>query len=42
MWYTRIKRLYEKGKIDKDGVMNAVNNGWITEEQAKEIIEGGH
>lgn len=35
--YERIKRLYEEGKIDKNGVANAVKNGWITPEEYKKI-----
>lgn len=35
--YERIKRLYEEGKLDKNGVRNAVIKGWITKEQYKEI-----
>ena len=38
--YERLKRLYKEGKIDEQGIRNAVNKGWITEEQAAEIIEG--
>ena len=38
--YERIKRLYDQGKLDDQGVMNAVAKGWITEEQAREIIGG--
>lgn len=33
----RIKRLYDQGKLDKNGVKNAVLRGWITEDQYKEI-----
>lgn len=35
--FNRIKRLYDQGKLDKNGVKNAVLRGWITEEQYKEI-----
>lgn len=35
--YARIKRLYENGKLTKDGVRNAVVKGWITEEQYEKI-----
>lgn len=35
--YNRIKRLYEQGKLDKNGVKNAVIRGWITPEQYEEI-----
>ena len=40
--YTRIKRLYDTGKLTKDGVRNAVAKGWITEEQYAEIIGEEH
>ena len=35
--YARIKRLYDTGKLTKDGVRNAVIKGWITAEQYEEI-----
>ena len=35
--YTRIKRLYESGRINKNGVRNAVLNRLITPEQYKTI-----
>lgn len=35
--FNRIKRLYDQGKLDKNGVKNAVLRGWITEDQYKEI-----
>ena len=38
--YQTIKRLYETGALSDDGVRNAVGKGWITEEQAREIIQG--
>lgn len=36
--FERLKRLYEQGKIDKAGLKKAIEYGWITEEQMKEII----
>ena len=36
--YDRIKRLYNAGKLDRKGVMQAVKQGWITEDQAKQIL----
>ena len=39
--YERIKRLYSEGRLDEAGVQNAVTRGWITQEQADEIINGG-
>jgi len=35
--YERINRLYEEGKLDKQGVANAVMRGWITSTQYEEI-----
>jgi len=35
--YERIKRLYEEGRLDKQGVANAVERGWITPAQYQEI-----
>ena len=40
--FERLKRLYEAGKIDEAGIHRAVENGWITPEQAAEIIGGGN
>lgn len=37
--YNRLKRLYEEGKITKEGLRNAVIRKWITEEQFNEIIK---
>lgn len=39
--YDRLKRLYSEGKIDGNGIKNAVEKGWITAEEAGEIISGG-
>lgn len=36
--FERLKRLYESGQIDQKGVENAVAKGWITREQAAEIL----
>lgn len=39
--YERVKRLYrEDHKLNEAGVLAAVTKGWITEEQAEEIIHG--
>ena len=35
--FNRLKRLYEAGQLTIEGLMNAVNKGWITEDQYKEI-----
>lgn len=36
--YATIKRLYQTGKIDESYVNNAVTKGWISQEQADEIL----
>lgn len=36
--YERLKRLYLEGKLTKEQLHNAVDKGWITEEQYQEII----
>ena len=36
--FERLKRLYDTGKLDEAGIQNAVLKGWITAEQAQEII----
>ena len=38
--YERLKRLYNEGRLTKEGLENAVARGWITEEQMQEIIGG--
>ena len=38
--YSRLKRLYEEGRIDSNGLQNAVNRGWITPEGKNEIENG--
>lgn len=35
--FDRLKRLYEAGKITNTGLQNAVEKGWISAEQYKEI-----
>jgi len=40
--YESIKRLYESGRLSVVGVNAAVDRGWITPEQARELIEGEH
>lgn len=35
--YSRLKRLYNEGRLTKDQLKNAVSKGWITEEQYEEI-----
>ena len=36
--YQTIKRLYDTGKLTVEGVQNAVTKGWITNDQANEIL----
>ena len=36
--FERLKRLYTEGKLDEAAIRNAVTKGWITEEQATEIL----
>ena len=36
--FDRLKSLYERGLLSAQGVDNAVSRGWITTEQAAEII----
>ena len=38
--YNRLKRLYEEGRIDSNGLQNAVNRDWITPEEKNEIENG--
>ncbi len=36
--FERLKRLYDEGKIGVSAIWNAVTKGWLTEEQAQEIL----
>ncbi|MBR1647938.1 MAG: XkdX family protein [Selenomonadaceae bacterium] len=36
--FERLKRLYDEGKIYEAAIRNAVEKGWLTEEQANEIL----
>ena len=36
--FERLKRLYAEGKIGEANIKNAVTLGWITQEQADEIL----
>lgn len=36
--YAKVKKYYDDGKWTKKMVYNAVNKGWITEEEYKEIV----
>lgn len=35
--FETLKRLYTEGKLSEEGLNNAVEKGWITEEQKLEI-----
>lgn len=37
--FERLKRLYNEGKIGVSAVWNAVEKGWLTKEQAEEILQ---
>ncbi len=39
--FERLKRLYQEGKLTKAQLQKAVDKGWITKEQYKEIVKGG-
>lgn len=39
--FETLKRLYEEGKLNADGLEKAKEKGWISEKQAKEITAGG-
>jgi uncharacterized XkdX family phage protein len=36
--YNRLKRLYDTGRLTQAQLRKAVDNGWITEDEYKEII----
>lgn len=36
--FERLRRLYVTGKLTKENLHNAIELGWITEEQYQEII----
>lgn len=36
--FLRLKRLYDAGRLTTDGITAAVERGWITDEQAQEIV----
>ena len=37
--FERLKRLYNEGKLDEAAIRNAVEKGWLTEEQANKILK---
>lgn len=38
--FETIQRLYQSGKLTQAGVEAAATKGWITQEQAQEIVGG--
>ena len=36
--FETLKRLYNSGSLGESGLENAVNKGWITNEQKQEIM----
>lgn len=36
--YERLKRLYDAKRLGVEGILNAVDKGWLTEDEAREII----
>lgn len=36
--FERLKRLYNAGQLDETAIQNAVAKGWLTAEQAEEIL----
>lgn len=40
--FETIRRLYQAGKLTAAGVEAAAVKGWITPEQAREIVEGSY
>lgn len=39
--YNRLLRLFLEDKISASGIQNAVEKGWLTQEEATEIINSG-
>ena len=39
--FENLKRLYDAGRLTVQGIQSAVAKGWITAEQAEEILAGG-
>lgn len=37
--FERLKRLYDAEQLDETGIENAVKKGWITENEALEILK---
>lgn len=38
--FERLKRLYNAGLLDANAILNAVKKGWITQQQADDILNG--
>lgn len=36
--FERLKRLYQSGQLNESAIQNAVTKGWITEEEANNIL----
>jgi uncharacterized protein YciI len=36
--FERLKALYNSGRLSASGIQNAVTKGWLTQEQANEIL----
>lgn len=36
--FNRLKKLYDEGRITEAGLQNAVEKGWITQEEYESII----
>lgn len=41
IWYGMLKKMYKEGKATEKTLTAAVARGWISEEEKKEIMEGG-
>jgi len=36
--FETLKRLFDTGKLNEQGLQNAISKGWITEEQYNQIV----
>ena len=41
IWYDMLKKMYKEGKATEKTLTAALARGWISEEEKKEIMEGG-
>ena len=39
--FERLKRLFDAGRLTETGINNAVARGWITADEAAEILRAG-